>query len=127
MDFALQVYLTLVILLVFSIASFKKRLLDFEGVLIANIAGIIIFWKGSIAYFFLAVFFFIAAEAGTVLARKNKKKHETRTTGNIFGNMGAAILTLFLNFHVGFFAGIAAALADTLSSEIGMLSKKSPS
>ncbi len=31
-----------------------------------------------------------------------------------------------LNFPIGFFAGVSAALADTLSSEIGMLSSRKP-
>ncbi|MCX6798518.1 MAG: DUF92 domain-containing protein [Candidatus Diapherotrites archaeon] len=127
MDFGLQVMLILAILLIFSVISFKKKLLDFEGVLVANIVGILIFWRGNIEYFFLAVLFFAVAEAGTTIAQEKKyKKHETRTTGNIFGNAGPAVAALLFGFPTGFFAGLAVALADTFSSEIGLLSKRKP-
>ncbi len=113
---------------IFSVLSFKKKLLNFEGVLIANIVGIaiFIFAKYDITYFFVALLFFIAAEAGTLYAKERKPKHETRATGNILGNSGTAILALMLGFPFGFFAAFASALADTLSSEIGILSKRNP-
>jgi len=127
MDFSLQVGIALVALLFFSLVSFRKKWLDFEGVLVGNIVGIAIFLWGSFGYFLLAIFFFIAAEAGTFFPRRGKqKKHETRTTGNILGNSLPAVLSLLLNFPLGFFAGLAAALADTMSSEIGLLSKRKP-
>ena len=70
--------------------------------------------------------FFAAAEIGTVYSSKRKPKHEARTTGNIFGNSGTAILALAFGFPFGFFAAFSSALADTLSSEIGILSKRKP-
>lgn len=117
----------LAILLFFSFVSLKKKSLDAEGVLIANIVGLIIFLLGNIHDFFLIVVFFAVAEICTRYARGFvKEKHETRTTGNIFGNSGAAVIALLLKSQIGFFGAVAAALADTLSSEIGLLSKKKP-
>jgi len=49
-----------------------------------------------------------------------------RGVENVLGNTLAAVVALGLNFPLGFFAGIAAALSDTLSSEVGMLSKRAP-
>ena len=117
----------LLTLLVFSVASYRRKLLDRDGVLIANIVGISIYLLGGLESFFLIVFFFVVAEAATKIGRsKIKAKHERRTTSNILGNSTAAILALFLFSPFGFYGAVSAALADTLSSEIGLLSKKKP-
>jgi len=123
----LEIALLAGILVFFSIISFKKKFLDAGGVLIANFVGLMIFYLGGIPYFLLAVLFFVVAEASTLLPSHNKPdRHEKRTIGNIFGNSGVAVIALFLGSPIGFFGALAAALADTLSSELGMLSKKSP-
>jgi len=128
MAFPTEVVILLVSLGLFSLISYKKRMLKIEGVLIANIVGIAIFlfadW--TLAYFFVTVLFFAAAEIATFYLHKKKPRHEIRTTGNIFGNSGTAILALVVGFPLGFFAAFASALADTLSSEIGLLSKRKP-
>jgi len=128
MALPIEVLLLLLILAVFSIFSYKKKLLSFEGILIANIVGIAIFLlsDNDLAFFFVALLFFVVAEAATRYTNKKKVKHSVRTTGNILGNSGTAILALAFGFHFGFFAAFASALADTLSSEIGLLSKKKP-
>lgn len=128
MGFPLEVLILFVMLGVFSALSFKRKLLNFEGVLIANIVGIAIFLlaDGDLKYFFVAILFFAVAEAGTLYAANRKPRHEARTVGNILGNSGTAILALAFGFPFGFFAAFASALADTLSSEIGLLSKRKP-
>ncbi len=128
MAFPIEVAILAISLGIFSFVSYKKNLLDFEGILIANIVGIAIFLfaKWNLAFFFVAVLFFVAAEAATLYSRKRKPRHEKRTAGNIFGNSGTAILALLFGFPFGFFAAFASALADTLSSEIGLLSKRKP-
>lgn len=128
MALPMEVLILFATLAIFSIISYKKKLLNFEGVLIANIVGITIFLLADydLTYFFVAVLFFAVAEAGTIYSEKKKTRHETRTVGNIFGNSGTAILALAFGFQLGFFAAFASALADTLSSEIGMLSKRKP-
>ena len=128
MALPIEVAILAISLGIFSFVSYKKKLLDFEGILIANIVGIAIFLfaKWNLAFFFVAVLFFVAAEAATLYSRKRKPRHEKRTAGNIFGNSGTAILALLFGFPFGFFAAFASALADTLSSEIGLLSKRKP-
>ncbi len=128
MELPLEVLVLLVSLTVFSVLSYKKKMLNIEGVLIANIVGIGIFLLSDqkLEFFFVAVLFFAVAELATMYSKRKKPRHEARTTGNILGNSGTAILALLLGFQFGFFAAFASALADTLSSEIGLLSKKRP-
>jgi len=117
-------------LLFFSIISFKKKSLDRDGILIANAVGITIFLFGGLISFFVTVLFFVIAEFSTKVARKQTRiPHEKRTTGNILGNSLAALIALFFSKSIGlipFYAGIAAALSDTVSSEIGLTSKAKP-
>ncbi len=128
MPFPVEVAVLLLTLAAFSLVSYRKKMLNFEGVLIANIVGIAIFLfsEWNLVYFFVTVLFFVAAEIATIYSGKRKIKHEVRTAGNILGNSGTAILALAVGFPLGFFAAFASALADTLSSEIGLLSKKKP-
>jgi len=120
------------VLLVFSAVSLWKKSLDLKGVIVALIVGITSYIFGGISAFIALLAFFVVGELATRLARSRyKKEHETRSIGNILGNSLAPIIALIAsslnggdNFY--FFAGISAALADTLSSEIGLLSKKKP-
>ena len=122
-----QVLLLLVSLLFFSYFSYKKKALNEEGIIIGNSVGIAVFLLGGLASFFIMVLFFVTAEFSTRLARKKMpEKHEQRTTQNILGNSSAAVIALLFGSSIGFFGAMAAALADTLSSEIGLTSKKKP-
>ncbi len=119
--------IVLVTLLIFSLISLKKQLLDRDGTLIANIMGIAIYLLGGLESFLFILLFFIVAEMATKLGRSALgKEHERRTIGNIIGNGGPALIALGFGSTVGFYGAIAAALSDTLSSEIGLLSKKKP-
>ena len=122
----LEVLTILLVLLIFSLISFQKKLLNLKGIIFADLVGVIAYYSGGIIAFFTIVFFYLIAEFATKLSRTNKKKHEQRTTSNILGNAGAAIIALLLGQFIPFFGAIAAALADTISSEIGMLSTKKP-
>jgi len=119
---ALILFVTLII---FTVVSHKKKLLDKDGLLIANIVGIIIYLLGGLNGFFLIVFFFVAGEIATLIGKK-KPSHGTRTTWNILGNSSAAVFALYFASTIGFYGAVSAALADTLSSEIGLLSDKKP-
>ena len=85
----LDVAILIIILVIFSVVSLKKRALDWPGVVIANIVGIAIFYLGGVNYFYVTVLFFVLAEASTrISSRRTKVFHKRRTTGNIFGNSG---------------------------------------
>jgi uncharacterized protein (TIGR00297 family) len=123
----LELVLLIAILAVFSYFSYRKQSLDKEGIFIGNIVGIITFLIGGWATFVSILVFFVVAEFSTRVSRKAlKEAHEKRTMANIFGNSGAALIGLILGSPIAFFGAVSAALADTLSSEIGMLSKAQP-
>jgi uncharacterized protein (TIGR00297 family) len=129
----LQLTALFVILLVFSIFAFRRKSLDIEGVILSNAVGVTIFLLGGFYAFLTLVLFFVAAETCTRIARRRpSERHETRTAGNILGNSAAAVVALWFDPWLGFgmqlayYCAISAAMADTLSSEIGLLSKRKP-
>lgn len=111
-----------------SIWSYQKKFLDNEGLVVANFVGLSVFYYGDLNAFFTLIAFFGVGELATLFqaGRKKKQKHAERNIGNILGNALPAIIALILGSPIGFFSGIAASLADTLSSEIGILSKGKP-
>ena len=122
---------TLFVLLLLAIVlfwSYKKKFLDNEGMLVAVIVGLSVFLLGGMQGFLTLVVFFGVGELATMLyaGHKNKAKLSRRGTSNILGNALAGIVALVLNSPIGFFAAISASLADTLSSEVGVLSKEKP-
>lgn len=116
----------LLLLGAFSFLCYKRRWLDNEGILIANIVGLSTFLLGGKEALATLFVFFVVAEGATYFIKGKKHVHYQRNTGNILGNALAAIVALLLNSQLGFFAAISASLADTLSSEIGILSKTKP-
>ena len=131
----IELVLVLSFLIFFSIISHKKKLLNFEGILIANTVGL-----AAISYnvpnpilcFLAVVAFFIIGE---IASNYPRKKHSERNIWNVIGNSLPALIMLGLTipypeysliFQLAFFGAVSAALADTLSSEIGYYSKVKP-
>ena len=71
----MEVIALLLTLAIFSAISYKKKLLNIEGILIANSIGIAIFLfsEWNLTFFFVAVLFFVVAEAGTLYSKKGKR------------------------------------------------------
>lgn len=130
----IQTTIFLFLLLIFSILSYYKKALNLEGILLANIVGLTIYLIGvqqiqnGLGLFITILLFFVISELSSryVRTKRNITQHEKRTKVNIIGNVGPAIIFLLMGNIIGFFGGIATALADTLSSEIGLFSKKNP-
>ncbi|MCX6804271.1 MAG: DUF92 domain-containing protein [Candidatus Diapherotrites archaeon] len=129
-----QLFFILAFLAFFSILSYKMKFLDFEGILIGNAVGLaaITYGPNPLVDLFAVVVFFIIGEVASNFPRK---KHEKRNILNVLGNSSPALVMLALifvfpqNSHIlelAFFGAVSAALADTLSSEIGFYSKKQP-
>ncbi len=123
-----EIIVLILLLLFFSVFSLLRKLLDFKGIIVANLIGILVFFSplGGINHFFVVLVFFLLAEFFTKWGRQDFEKHEPRSVGNILGNSLVAVAGLWLGLEIIFFGAISAALADTLSSEIGLRSKKKP-
>lgn len=123
-----MVGVTLVLLLIF---IHTKKLLKPMAIFTGLGAALFVAWRGGLGSFFAIVLFFLVGEFVTRQIRNkyHRKEHGQRSTKNIVGNIGPALIALTLNpvpFNVMFFTSLAASFADTLSSEIGVLSKSQP-
>lgn len=122
------------LLLIFSLVSYHKKLLDFEGILVGNVVGLaaISYAPKPVFAFLTVLVFFLIAE---IASNFPIKKHETRNITNVVGNSLPALISILLivaypeysyYLELAFFGAMSAALADTLSSEIGYYSKTKP-
>ena len=93
----IELIIVLIFLIIFSIFSYKKQLLDFEGILIANAVGLaaITYGLNPLLDFLAVVIFFILGE---IVSNFPKKKHGKRGIWNVVGNSlpALAILSLIL-------------------------------
>ena len=115
----------------FSVVVYRRKSLDTEGILVADMLGLLTYLLGKDtsvgglgAFATLLVFFFVG-EAATRIVKK-KKSHEVRSTRNVVMNSAGGLLALLLQSPAGFFGAIAAVTSDTVSSEIGPLDKHKP-
>ena len=122
-----EILAVIAVLFAFSIISYRKKSLSLDGIFFANIFGILIYAMGGIMPFATTVLFFAIAEISTKYSRsKLGLEHEKRTVSNIVGNGLPALISIFLGSPIAFYGAISAALSDTVSSEIGLLSKSKP-
>lgn len=122
-----QLGIVVIILTLFSLYAFFKHKVNKEGIFLAVIIGLSVFRMGDFLMFLTLIIFFTIGTIATNLRESYKKKiHGVRTTKNILANMGLPTIFLLLGSPLLFFAGLSAALADTLSSEFGMLSRSKP-
>jgi uncharacterized protein (TIGR00297 family) len=108
-----------------------KKLLRPRAIIIGLGACLYVAYFGGLGSFFSIVVFFLVGEFVTrnIRNKYHHKPHGLRSTVNIVGNIGPALIALTINpvaFNVMFFASLSAAFADTLSSEVGVLSKEKP-
>ncbi len=89
---------------------------------IFGISAVFLGFGGISAFLYLILFFCIAEGITTIL----NHKHEKRSYVNLLGNCLAGSAFLVFGQITAGLASISAAFSDTLSSEIGRLSKKKP-
>ncbi len=129
----IEIFTNIIICLLFAIISLKFRVLDTGGTIFAIIIGATILFTQGIYWFLLLLIFLILGAIATKYKRNFKrqrlKERAARRAMNVVANgLIPAVLAIFsslnLDFSFPFVVSISVALADTLASEIGVLSDK---
>lgn len=116
--------------LVFAAVAYKTKSLDLAGTLTALAMALLILYFESLSWFALLLLFFALGTLSTKFYSKRKEKmnlgHEVRGYQNVVANGLAAVIGAYFHSFPFYLGAIAAVTADTLSCEIGELSKKKP-
>ncbi len=107
--------------------------LTITGALSAVLSAYIILLSQNLSWFLILFSFYVIGTVATKWKKKEKRQHslaqKVRSPWNVVGNGGMALLMALtggLVGLVGFVSAVATATADTLSSEIGVLSDSPP-
>lgn len=116
--------------LVFAAAAYKTKSLDLSGTAAALAMALLILYFESFSWFALMLLFFAIGTLSTKFYSRRKEKmdlgHEVRGYRNVVANGLVAVVGAYLHSFPFYLGAIAAVTADTLSCEIGELSKKKP-
>ena len=126
--------------LVFIYFSYKKNILDKTGIITAIVIGIMIFIGGGWKFIAMISAFYILGIATTNFKKSKKRinsitkeKSTTRSYTNVIANGGIASMLALSNIMIeselltiAFIGAILTATADTIATEIGLLSKSTP-
>ncbi|MCK5040626.1 MAG: DUF92 domain-containing protein [Candidatus Aenigmarchaeota archaeon] len=113
----------------FALFLLFKKAFDVYATVISLLMGIFIFKYKGFEWFIVLFSFLVIGMFCTYFGRRIRKKtsaHKTRDFDNVISNGLVAFTSALFNFPYIYLGSISAALADTMSSEIGMLSKKKP-
>ena len=129
------------IAIIIALTAWRAKALSQSGAIAAAILGIVIFGLGGLGWTILLLTFFISSsilsrslpQKKAILSEKFAKGSE-RDAGQVFANGGIAGVLVLLHLFfpqqdwpwLGFAGALAAANADTWSTEIGVLSPKLP-
>jgi len=124
-------YLSVFGILAFVILSLfllSIRAFDVTATLVAFLFGIILIKLQGVYWFVVLFAFLIVSLYATFYGRMkaHEKAHECRGVDNVISNGLVAFMTTVFSFPYVFLGSVAAALSDTLSSEIGILSREDP-
>ncbi len=131
LTFIQKISVVVLINLILAIISILTKKLTIGASIIAFFMGVIVFYSINIRGFIILLSFFVLCSFATKLSNKSNKI--TRSSIQVISNGLFATLYSILFFYsnniefvVLFSVAIAESTSDTLSSEIGILSKKDP-
>ncbi len=128
------------LVIIFGIVSLKLKIVDFTGFLASLLVGGAIFIFGGWKWFVLILTFHIVAGLSTKYKYEEKRqkgvaeeKKGARAWQNVLANGSAAAFLAVVNGFIindvlfaGYLGAVSTAIADTLATEIGLLSPKQP-
>lgn len=123
-----------------AVATYVSRSLSFSGVLASIFLGVIVLFLGGWDCFIIMLVFLVLGVASTKYRRKDKEpdvlaqeKSGVRSWVNVLANGGPAAMSIMLEhffrmeiFLVFFTTTVCSAAADTLATELGLLSSSKP-
>jgi uncharacterized protein (TIGR00297 family) len=132
--------MSVLIVLTFGYISYHQNLLDLQGFTAATVIGCTVIFLGGIQWFILLVSFLIFAGITTKYRYEQKnelhaaqEKKGARGWRNVMANGGIAIIsslgygfTHSVVFEAMFLGAVSTAAADTLATELGLLSENEP-
>ena len=124
-------------LIIMAVIARRRRFLTLSGTVMSMVIGAVVFYIGGVSGIVMLLFFFLSGSVVGKLVRgvdRIGKKGSERDMMQVAANGLPAALMLILSrispfpitALVAFAAAIAEAEADTMASEIGMLSHKDP-
>ncbi len=128
------------LLLLLGAVIYWKRVLDARGTLIAVFMGVVVYLSGGYSWLLLLLSFLFLGFATTKYRFSYKRfmgvceaSGGCRGSANVIANGAVPVLFALLNmahesvlFAAGYIASVASVTADTLSSELGVLSRQRP-
>jgi len=113
-----------------ALLALSSKSLDYKGAISALFMGLAVLWMQNLYWLSMLLVFFVVGTAATKIKAEYKRKYgfyqKTRTTENVIANGGVALLMALTGNIYGFLGALSTATADTLSSELGVLSKRRP-
>ena len=113
-----------------ALLAWVSKGLDRLSAITGGIMGYMILFTNGWQWLMLLMLFFALSTAATHYNKAVKKKYgvsqKKRAVENVLGNGLVALVFALQGNLYGFAASLASATADTMSSEIGVLSKKKP-
>lgn len=111
-------------------AAFLTKSLDTPGTLTGLLMGYGLLLAAGFGWFFVMLVFFVAASLATryryAAKRRIRQNQRVRGAEHVLANGIVSLLMALSGNFYGFLGAMASAAADTLSSEIGVLSRSRP-
>ncbi len=107
-----------------AVIAYNTKALDFTGSVSGIVLAEIILFSQNLKWVLILFMFFLIGTLATKYGKK--KKHEVRTLKNVVSNGLASVIMAFLGNVYAFVGSLSTAVGDTVSSEIGILSKEKP-
>jgi uncharacterized protein (TIGR00297 family) len=141
-NYSLATFFTgLILALIIGLLGLKKKALTLDGMISGAFLGALVFGFGGWTWGLMFALFFVIGSGATFVGKERKQKHESGwekgetardslqvISKGFWGMLCALIYVVWPNYGlmVAYMASMATSLADTLGSEIGVLSPWKP-